>query len=409
MVNFSLIRRKTGAIILCALFLFLPFSSWLVSISGQPNLSLIRDGLILLLFLLSLVKSWDKQSFKRLIFPAAFILFGLLTYFWREASALQWLRGWRFLFGPILLYFALLNFNFTKSDKKLIYNFLFVGAVIIIAIAILEFFHIRIPITSKYSDDGSLNEVHYVGTLAIARLSSILAGPNALGLYLVAIFVFFIGIFKKITPKLVYVWPLVVLLILLTYSRSSLLGLLAVVLVMLAYFVAQKTDFKIAISVIVLVMSLLFLTYSVLYSKSSTQEFLTHNDSSEIRLREYTRIWQTKNEIGLWGRGVGTAGPSSQNRLDNGPNHYTENIYLDIFEELGYVGLALYLTLLISVLTNILKHTGSTENYTAFLLFIGFAFAGLFINYYTGQVGIFLFWLINGLVLKDREKLGEHA
>ena len=382
--------------------MFLPFSSWLVSITGDPKLSLIRDGLIILLFLLSLVRlDWNLQHVRRLIFPGVFLLYGLLTFFWREASELQWLRGIRFVLGPILLYFSLLNFDFKKSEKRLIYRYVLTGVAIISVVSILEFFGIKIPVTSKYSEDGSLSDIHRVGTLEIVRLKSILAGPNGLGLYLLAAIGFSLGAFKKISPKLYLLAVIPVLLLLLTYSRSAFLGFLAMLLVALGFYIKKKTDLKVALSVIALILSSFFCLLAVLYIFPRTQEFLTHNDSSKIRFQEYTRIWQTKGEIGLLGRGPGTAGPSSQNRLDYGPNHYTENIYLDIFEEFGYIGLALYLALLLFSLFKILKHAGGVENYTAFLLFVAFGFAGIFINYYTGQVGIFLFWLVSGLVVKD--------
>lgn len=395
--------------LICSLFLFLPFSSWLVSIYGMPEISLVRDVLILVLFILSLLKKdWDRKSLIRLSIPALFLLYGAISFSWREASDLQWLRGVRFLFGPILLYLSLLNFDFAQSEKKTIYWSVLSGGLIISLIAILEFFGIRIPVTSKYSDNGAINDIHRVGTLALVRLNGILAGPNALGLYALSLIAFGIGVFKKINQKLIWLVPVFTLILVLTFSRSSLLGLMAMILIVIGYLIKKSSGWRIALASIILFISMAFCIFSILYSLPKTRELLTHNDSSSIRLKEYSRIWETKGEIGLLGRGVGTAGPSSQNRLDNGPNHYTENIYLDIFEELGYVGLFLYLGLLLFTFKEILKYAGATENYTALLLFAGFCFTGLFINNYTGQVAVFLFWLINGLVVKNRNKVNPY-
>jgi len=403
------LRSKIGLALICSLFLFLPFSSWLVSIYGMPEISLVRDVLILVLFILSLLKKdWDRKSLIRLSIPALFLLYGAISFSWREASDLQWLRGVRFLFGPILLYLSLLNFDFAQSEKKTIYWSVLSGGLIISLIAILEFFGIRIPVTSKYSDNGAINDIHRVGTLALVRLNGILAGPNALGLYALSLIAFGIGVFKKINQKLIWLVPVFTLILVLTFSRSSLLGLMAMILIVIGYLIKKSSGWRIALASIILFISMAFCIFSILYSLPKTRELLTHNDSSSIRLKEYSRIWETKGEIGLLGRGVGTAGPSSQNRLDNGPNHYTENIYLDIFEELGYVGLFLYLGLLLFTFKEILKYAGATENYTALLLFAGFCFTGLFINNYTGQVAVFLFWLINGLVVKNRNKVNPY-
>jgi O-antigen ligase len=140
------------------------------------------------------------------------------------------------------------------------------------------------------------------------------------------------------------------------------------------------------------------------YKNPSTRDLVSHSDSTSIRFDQYKRIWDSRNEIGLLGRGTGTAGPSSQNRIDGGPNHFTENIYLDIFEELGLLGFTIYLVLILSLLVYSYRRINSDEGLSAFMLLSAFFATGLFVNYYTGQAGIFLVWLSVALLFQKRTR-----
>jgi cell division protein FtsW (lipid II flippase) len=182
--------------------------------------------------------------------------------------------------------------------------------------------------------------------------------------------------------------------------------MVGLIVMMLSYFLigwgrrigAPKSILITAIILIVLAIGSIFA-----YRQPRLKDFFTHGGSSDMRIEQYQRLWHQKNEIGWVGRGLGTAGPSSINRLDNGPNHWTENIYLDLFEETGLVGIVIYLALIISLIIEVAK-IDTMEKKTAFLLLAGFSVAGLFINYYTGQVGIYLFWLAMGLAV-DKERI----
>jgi hypothetical protein len=268
-------------------------------------------------------------------------------------------------------------------------------------IGLLEIFHIKLPLGIGGSDLGSLQESSYIESTNILRLQSILAGPNAFGLYLLALIAYIIGAIKTFNKNFIYLLIPAVILLLLTFSRSVLLGFFALIATCFCLLIFSKLNrqkawlITFATSIIIVIIGLM------VYLNYSDNVLISHNTSTNLRSIQYQRIWDTKDEIGLFGRGLGTAGPASQYRLDGGENHWTENIYFDTFEELGLIGLLLYITLLITIIISIVKGEFQ-KNLTAFLAIISFVVAGFFINSYTGQAGIFLVWLVAGMIMPPK-------
>ena len=392
------IFQKISFYSLILLFVFLPFSSWLVSMTGKASLSLIRDGLVLIIFL-SVLFARNIKFNKITIIALLFIIYGILTYFWREASPLQWLRGFRFTFVPIILFLSVSNLKFDEKEKIFLLWSVLVGALVITIISIAEFIGLKIPLTTDMSAGNGLEATQYLQG-HIRRLQSLLAGPNALGLYMLALTAYALGLFKKIRPKLIWMMSILGIIIFFTFSRSSLAGLVALLIVSSVIWFYKKIGHFKTIVVAVLFIVILAILSLTLYKSDKYNNYITHGTSSSLRYEQIIRVWNQKNEIGLLGRGSGTAGPSSQNRLDGGPNHWSENIYLEIFEELGLIGLILYLAIIVLLLRSSWKNYNTPEGQTAFLITLGFAVSGLFLNNYTGQVGIYLLWLANGLTLQ---------
>lgn len=386
--------------LLIALFAFLPFSSWLVSLSGNPWLSLTRDILVVLIAILALlnIKKLNKAS---LIIATIFIIYGFMTYFWKSSSSEQWLRGFRFFFFPIIFYIAISLIDFSQKQKKALLWVVLGGFIVLGTIAILEYFNVRVPLTSNIGTVGALEDFQGLSG-GVARLQSILAGPNAFGIYLVALTAFFLSAFRQINRKIIYLVSIAVILTFLTYSRSALIGS-SVLLVLFVYFVvAKRVNHFVAVSCVVTILVVASIIGLKMYNSEKYKYYVTHGTSTTLRTEQIQRIWRDKNEIGLFGRSMGTAGPSSQNRLDGGPNHWSENIYLDTFEETGLIGLVLYLCLIVAILVELAYNFPDPINKSAVLAIVSFILMGLFINIYTGQIGIFLVWLLVGLSQKGK-------
>lgn len=383
-----------------ALIIFLPFSAWLVSLTGRPGISTVRDVLTLSLFLFSL-PFLRLKNLRRPLFLSIFLFIVLifLSYFWVQASPLQWIKGVRFSAIPMLLLLILISSEFSEREKTAIVKTSISTSLIIIVVAILEFFGIKMPTLSALSGTGALDSFHLVGAADIHRLSSILAGPNALGLYLLTTIAYLIGWQDEIKGAkwLVAICSIVLLL---TFSRSAWLGL--VVLFLSAAIIKYKLSFQ-KISYLVILLIVLAGGSFYFSKKSATlSQIISHGISTDLRAEQYQRIAKVKSDIGLLGRGAGGAGPSTQNRLDHGPNYWTENTYLDTFEEFGLIGVILFMTIILLSFREILRNSKNNAGKTAAILVPSFAIAGIFINFYTGQVGFFMVIIAIGLISRTK-------
>lgn len=392
--------------LLLVLFIFLPFSSWLVSVTGKVWLSMTRDVLVLLIFSLTVLQIILSRKFKLnqiIVLSSLFVLYGFFSVFWREASILQWLRGFRFTFVPIILFIVVSSLAISDSRKKILLKVVLGIGIIVAAVAVFEAIGLKLPLSSRFSGEYAMEPSQFLQGTQIKRLQSILAGPNALGLYLLGLVAYALGAFRSIAK-----WPIWLVLpfsvlVFFTFSRSSFLGLL--IIAILAGFIYSKKKSGIHKTYTWSASLLLLIAFLGYYfvNIQGLEKYITHGTSSKLRYEQVLRLWDERNEIGFLGKGSGTAGPSSQNRLDGGPNNWSENIFLETFEELGIIGLLFIVLLYIMLLKKGWAGYNSELGRTAFLITAGFGLSGLFINNYTGQVGIYLFFLANGLLLGSKE------
>jgi O-antigen ligase len=405
------LQVKAALFALCGLVLFLPFSAWLVSLSGRQNLSLVRDVFILVIGACS-IPYVCRRNYRQPVTYAALLFCGwaILTFLWKQESALQWLKGFRFSVMPIVLFLFLVNFPWSDKNRLTVLRAVLGGALIIVLISVLQLLGVKVPVTTTYSGNfvtGALTQIHYVGGLGVQRFTSVLAGPNAFALYFLAAAGYCLWAMYARQRAAAVLMGAVVLLLLITFSRSSSLGLLCFVALVAFFWGRERFGAARTLAVLGGGLVLIALAFLGFYRNPAGNALLTHSTSSIDRVTQYHRIWDTREEIGLLGRGTGTAGPASQFRLDNGPNHWTENSYLDTFEETGLIGFALYLALIISLIRFAWNNSVTPLGRSAFILLASLSLTGLFINYYTGQVGIYLFWLMAALLVQENRATEE--
>jgi len=395
-------RSKFRIYCLTLLVIFLPISSWLVSLTGQPTISLVRDVLVFLLFLVVL----PGINLQRLKSPLNFlillyILWIVFSYFWTGASVLQWLRGVRFSAVPMIFLLVLSLTDFSRAEKKVIMRSVIWMSLFVVVLAVLELIGVKLPLTTVFSGEGALSADHFVGAANIRRLQSVLAGPNALGLYLLVMIALILSWKKELNILKWLIW-FYLLIAILTFSRSVWIGLIVL------SFVAFITRYKFSTVKIVEFLMILLIACAGIYmlarNSVTVKQIIVHGVSTSERVAEYERIWQNRDGIGLLGRGAGSAGPSTQVRLDNGPNYWSENTYLDIFEEFGAIGFLLFACIIIALWRRTISVSRDVPTLQAVRLILpAFLVAGLFINLYTGQVAAFTFLLIVGLSQSERE------
>lgn len=389
--------------LLCALITFLPLSAWLVSYSGNYLLSLGRDILLGLFLLVTAAgyKSWRKPA--ALFWLAlGFIALTLLSYLGHQNSLAQWLRGVRYLIEPIVLLSALLLGPLPKEAVKPLGQALGASLLLVLAGAIIDYFNPDfLRTTLSAGGIGFLGQVHLAANLP--RLQATLAGPNALGLFLLVILLL-TPIWSKTWPRWLSV-PAVLLgavVLGLTFSRSSYIGLALGLPLLLILMTRQWPAAKKWLLALVIVMvagvGLLLIT---------KPEQLTRVSSNQMRLEQYGRIWRERGEIGLTGRGAGTAGPFSDTSFDKSPTYYSENTYLDIYENIGPLGALIYIALW-SWLVVVLARQRTLVSLSAAATVFGLGVAGLFIDHYTGQAALWLTVLCAGVLVGSESEVSKN-
>jgi O-antigen ligase len=401
--------NKISYLLLLGLLIFLPFSSWVVSLTGKPILSLLRDLLVLSILILNLISFRSLKYRFVLISSLLLILWGLCSFFWREDSFVQWVRGFRNLFGPILLLIALLISGYEREQKKKILEVSLVVGLVVTVLSIIELSGVKIPLTSVYSGQGALILDHKIGGLSLGRIQSVMAGPNALGLYLLSSVGIVITLRDYLKKNAIAIIVLFSFALISTFSRSSLLGLMIALIEVFYFWAKEKIGRLKTIALLITTITIACLIMVSLLKSDKNFHFLfTHNDSSILRIQQYERIHGQYKTIGIKGRGLGAAGPSSQNRIDGGPNYWTENTYLDIFEEIGIFGLILYISIILGSAIALCKKYKQEKNSLflgAIAILVAFSIVGNFINFYTGQAGLYLLVLLVGLALAETKRL----
>ncbi|MDO8649904.1 MAG: O-antigen ligase family protein [Candidatus Berkelbacteria bacterium] len=384
---------------LVALIIFLPLSAWLVSLTGQNWVGLGRDLLLAIFILLSL-PNWrlPRRPTTTTWLAIAFVLLVLASYFYRQDSIEQWLRGVRYLIEPLLLFIILHIFPLKQPHEKLWGSLAIITIIVAIGAMAETSYPSLFRTTLDSTSRGYLGQIHLADTLT--RLQSTLAGPNALGLFLMIALLLLpawqktIQLFnyEKDTSRLAAGAGVACLFaLLMTYSRSSYLGFFTGALTML---IACRDMWKKNIKLLIVGLTVALVLIGVVFLDKP--EELIRTTSNSMRLEQYQRLWEQKDEIGFWGRGAGAAGLVSVDRLDGGPNFYTENSYLDAYEAVGLLAALAYLGFWIFLAWSLLR----TQNATAIAVgatVLGLAVAGMFINHYTGQAAIWLALLFAGI------------
>lgn len=200
---------------------------------------------------------------------------------------------------------------------------------------------------------NTINPVQIVdGSLKLLRSFSTLGGPNQLGAYL--IIPICLALSWLIRERKFYVALLIPLLsagLVLSYSRSAWLGALVAVVITILLCVPRTLKLIFAVITLTGVLVLGLAVSRTIHSTTITnwQHILLHgrNFNNQIQSADTARLSAARTAVHdithhPLGFGLGTAGPASQHA---GITRITEDWYLQIGLELGWLGLAAYAVL----------------------------------------------------------------
>jgi hypothetical protein len=208
--------------------------------------------------------------------------------------------------------------------------------------------------------------------LGFQRIQSFLRGANPLGAYLVIIIPAIILLLKGWRRYVLLAGSLIVMAY--SYSRSAWLGLLAVLALLGLLKIKGHPRLKEGLIAATLAVVLIGFGVYALRTNQTAQDALFHTSSSSSNVSSNNqRAKAIKQGFSdavhqPLGSGTGTAGPASV-RNSSHPARIVENYYLQIAQEVGWLGLALFLAINYLVAARL---WGSRDNPLALLLFVSF-------------------------------------
>lgn len=250
------------------------------------------------------------------------------------------------------------------------------------------------------------------------RVMSTLKDPNSLGAYLILpILLSGYAYFKKSVNEKLFIRPfkrgtllcltgIMLLALGLTFSRGAVLAL-ALSTVTLLYIVTGQRVLSFVKKHWLYFAASIFLVLFFIFQVRNTyvfQNYIFHADQStvledpnELRVSLFRNVVDDIGRTPL-GHGPGTAGLVSINNPNGGV--LTENYYLQIAYEVGWLGLALFVAIVSLIgyqLYNIARKSPASA--VLFASLIGYLFYSLLIHLWSNEAVALQWWLLAGVVL----------
>lgn len=253
----------------------------------------------------------------------------------------------------------------------------------------------------------------------LERVMSTLRDPNSLGSYLIIVMSLALAWRQKSDKRAKLIWSGVSLMaglcLLLTFSRSALLGLVAA-LVCTAAIVGRghvKLSRKqMSVGLVVLAVAAMGFLASAFALRNSyfVQNVIFHADQStsledpnQLRVR-FLRESVVKIAHNPAGLGPGRAGLASIRNNVQG-TQLNENYYLQVATEVGVLGLTLFLAILILVAVRLYRATSDSVYATALLAaFAGLALTNILVHIWSNEAVAYTWWGLAGLVMTTRTR-----
>ena len=285
-------------------------------------------------------------------------------------------------------------------------------AAIVVAFGLLQLFVLPRDVLTHfgYSADTIKPFETVDNKLDFVRIQSTLRGANPLGAYLVLVIgALAVALLRK---RLVLKKRLLGLLFLLgslivlwaTYSRSAYLGVCITILALLWVVAHQARMRRWLVVGLAIVCVIGAGTFAALRNNDRFQNTFFHSDEHSTSAVSSNASRASALENGVkdtlsepFGRGPGTAGPASVH--NNHPSRIAENYYLQIGQEVGWLGLALFLAINYMVVKRLWQRRADPLARTLFVAFFGISLVNLLSHAWTDDTLSLLWWGFAGVAL----------
>jgi O-antigen ligase len=409
------------------------FTTWLGSNFGHLDLFRIWKELILAsISLVVLWEVWKSPKIKYwlvhswivrlyLLYVLLHIGLGLLALHRHDVNQTAFiyalLVNLRFIGFFIICYIVAANNDFLKKNWRFI---LLAPAAIVILFGLTQRFILPYDFLRHFGYGPDTIPAYQTvdSNIDYRRIQSTLRGANPLGAYLVLIIpAIFVG-FKKYRKATITCLLAAFTVLFYSYSRSAWVGV-AIALALIIWW-AKSYNLRLReVAVGVIILMILVVSVFLLKSSQATEDTLFHTSSTSTSSVSSNEARSTALKDGLsdvvhepLGRGPGTAGPASF-RNERVPR-IAENYYLQIGQETGLIGMALFIAINVLVAMQLWQKRTDTLAKILIASFFGLVFVNMVSHAWTDDTLAYLWWGFAGIclapaILDSRHKQNEKA
>ncbi len=423
------IAKISSVIILLILFL-IPFQGfitvWPSSIFGHYTLfRLWKEFLLVIILLISIYYLISDLNIRKIIFSNKLswliigflgieVLWAIVAYFNKDVSTKALFFGLLldcryFIFFGITWIIALKNRDLVKFIPKII----LVPAMIVVFFGLAQIFILPHNFLAHfgYNSKTILPFQTINSNSKYIRIISTTRGANPLGAYLIIpisyLIYVFLRKFKKINGQKIKIaiFTLLSLFVLFfSFSRSAWIGAFVAGCIIVFFSIRnKKTRSRILIFgiAILIVLSLgLFIErnnhkiQNLLFHTQANSKIKVSSDQAHLSATLNNLKETIKNPLGS---GPGSSGPASFYNKDS-IARIPENYYIQIAQEVGVVGLIIYLAIIIKIIVDLSRHKFSNK-YSLFLVasLIGISVTNFFLMAWTDDTLAYLWWGLLGI------------
>lgn len=322
-----------------------------------------------------------------------------------------------FLFGLILdsrfLVFFVITWLVTRHNDFLIrfwQRLLLIPAAIVVGFATLQYSLLPSDFLKHfgYGPDTIRPTITIDQKDAYARVQSTLRGPNPLGAYLVVILSALGGLLvwtKKLTIWHGILFAFSGLALVFTFSRSAWLGTLVSLLVIIWWGIPSIRVRKYLVVAACAAILLFGGTAYILRDNDHFQNVFFHTNEHSRSVESsntghFNAVQEGVKDIlqAPWGSGTGAAGPASV--YNDGKTRIAENYYIQIGQEVGIIGLLLFVSINVLVLTRLWAVRRTTVLAQVLIAsFAGVTIIALLMHAWTDDTLAYIWWGFAGAVV----------
>lgn len=409
----------------CVLLVWLPFSPFLVTVTGWRGISLVRDLLALALFVIALLSrrrerrpliDGDVERLTVWLVGWSLVSLILIT---RDPAAWAWSA--RYSFVPLAVFWALHSFSITTFQwRKLMTVWLSWSSLLFIFGLVMVFIIPKEMLVAwGYSSSVAIGGGQWVGGASlpayqavaggIPRLQATLTGPIQLAGFAALVF-FMLRSAASWQPA--WLWQkamlvLAALMILGTFSRSIWLALLLIGLVV-GWRRLRARGFRrrdvaawgtVAIVGSGAILGLIFSAPNNEGLRFNVGRVLAREGSDQEHAASIKDSLADWRQVGFWGLGFGRSGPGSIQYAAANPKaplpRFVDDSYLRWWEELGVPGAALFLAFIWILLLELRPNGSAGRNLAGAGLTL--ALAAILTDMWAEAVPLWTFLALAGL------------